>query len=533
MSIQSLQSLITHIQSFHGRTIKADIALHYENELKKMLGEEQFVTIMTAKTGVKKSLLSTLQQSLDKEIIKDIVDPQREQQNWAITKWSIQKVDRLPLNAKLHLLKINSLLHNLQLAFSDPVDYIEFDSKYFVGMSKEKIEEQQRWAIREYLVIHPKKAESIYQKLWLTLSIQGTKQVKNILSEAKIHNYTASYKQIKYKEKQTPRIIYIDGFPMLFGKNLVHVPYSYNTTRSERSKYDIDTSAKIFDDFYSLIRAHSHIQDSEEAGMQTLTELNTDFAQALSIIKDKSQREELEIIITKIIQTLHTKKDSKLKKAEEQDLIYILQNHHTIRNNNKLSAAWTKIKHRITTQQSIKNMIALQQNALQRDLAQQEISAREYIKKLDKHIEDFDTKSWSARTLVNDYKDILYAKPFFDLHDHIIKLEDQKRVERWMPFSLQQKIKIDLLLQRRYINILKLEHLYKTTKKIHEPTMQTLEQISIADKKISDRYIQMLTTTRTITEQFSKNRNADTLEEFIQAAKTHKDICWKKILTEK
>lgn len=299
----------------------------------------------------------------------------------------------------------------------------------------------------------------------MPLSPEGTKKLKEIFSEAKVHTYTSSRTSTQFKEKYTPRITYIHGFPMLFGKNLVHISYGHNTTRAEKAKFDIDTGAKIFDDFYSLIRAHSHIQDSEEHGIQALTELNTDFTEALSIINTSQQHKELENIIANIIQTLKPKQNSKVKKAEEQDLIYILKNSHPTRNNKKLLAAWKKIKERITSQQSIKNTVALQQNALQRDCAQQEIAAKELIAKLHKHIENFNAKGRSARKLAKSYQSKLYAKPFFDLHDHIIQLEDQAKLQKWMPFTLKQKIEIDLLLQRRYINTLKIIHDHKTGQK--------------------------------------------------------------------
>lgn len=299
----------------------------------------------------------------------------------------------------------------------------------------------------------------------MPISFEGTKKLKEIFSQAKVHTYTSSQTPTKFKEKYTPRITYIHGFPMLFGKNLVHISYGHNTTRAEKSKFDIDTSAKIFDDFYSLIRSHSHIQDSEEQGIQALTELNTYFAQALSIIKYKSQSQELENIIANIIQTIKPKQNSKVKKAEEQDLIYILKNSHPTRNNEKLLAAWRKVKQRITSQQSIKHTVALQQNALQQDCAQQEIAAKEFIAKLHKHIENFNTKSRSARKLANIYQSKLYAKPFFDLHDHIIQLEDQAKLQKWMPFTLKQKVETNLLLQRRYINTLRIIHDHKTGQK--------------------------------------------------------------------
>jgi hypothetical protein len=110
-------------------------------------------------------LIQALERELTREIGTEIINPQRDVQQAAITRQSISKVDRLPLNAKLHLLKHNSLLNNLLLAFSDPTDYVEFDKDHFVSMDKEQIQDEIRRAINHYIVINPVKAKALYQKL--------------------------------------------------------------------------------------------------------------------------------------------------------------------------------------------------------------------------------------------------------------------------------------------------------------------------------------------------------------------------------
>lgn len=460
MPIEKIQSLIDQVSAHNGRNIKSTIENDCNNQLQQILWQDKLMQIMVAKNGIKQSLLEELKKKLEKEIWTEVINPQRETQQTAINRWEIQKVDRLPLNAKLHLLHHNSLMNNIQLAFCDPKDYVEFDSDTFVWINSKQIQDEIRRAIKNYLVINPWQAKALYTKLWLPVSLDNTQNLKAIIADAKTHTYTTSLKVWSFKEKTTPRITYIQWHPMLFGKNLVHVPYGHNATRAEKSKYDIDTSAKIFDDFYSLIRAHSHIQDSEQEGIQTLSELNPLFAQAMSIVKEKSKRKELEMIIEEIIKKLSPKKDSKLKKAEKQDLSYILDNHHTIRNDNKLTAAWKKIRERITSQQQIKNTVALQQNALYEDLAQQEVYARELIGKLQWHINNFKLKNRSARKIVQSYQDKLYTKPFFDLHDHVIQLEDQAKLEKWMPYTLKNKMNIDLLMQKSHITLLFLYNQY-------------------------------------------------------------------------
>jgi len=454
MPIGNIQALIDTVSSYNGRNIKHAIENNCNDQLTKTLWNNKLTQIMSAKSGIKKLLIESLKNELTKEIWTEIIDPQCENQQDAIARGEIQKVDRLPLNAKLHLLQHNSLINNIQLAFSDPKDYIEFDADAFIWMKSEQIQDEIRRAMQNYITIDPLKAKNLYSKLWLDLSLDNTQKIKRILADAKIHTYTRSLKVWSFKEKTTPRITYIQWYPMLFGKNLVHVPYGHNATRAEKSKYNIDTSAKIFDDFYSLVRAHSHIQDSEQEGIRTLTELNPLFAQAMSIVKEKDKREELEVIIEEIIKKISQKKDSKIKKAEKQDLSYILNNHHIIRNDNKLSAAWKKIRERISSQQQIKSTVAVQQNALYEDLAQQEVYARELIIKIQWHIDSFNLKNRSSRKIAQLYQDKLYAKPFFDLHDHIIQLEDQAKAQKWMPYTLKNKITIDLLMQRSYITIL-------------------------------------------------------------------------------
>ena len=80
---------------------------------------------------MKRTLIQLLEKALSNEVYNEIIQPQQEDQNHAIAKMEVKKVDRLPLNAKLHLLKNNSLLNNIQLAFSDPAHYIEFDDDKF------------------------------------------------------------------------------------------------------------------------------------------------------------------------------------------------------------------------------------------------------------------------------------------------------------------------------------------------------------------------------------------------------------------
>lgn len=462
MPIEHIQSLLEKASTCEGRRIKSDMIGLYQDELKKVLWEKNFLQIVSAKTGVKNILLQALETELSREIATDIINPQSQAQQAAITRQEINKVDRLRYNAKLHLLWTNSLMNNIQLAFSDPRNYVEYPTDKFTWMTREQIQDEIRRAIRNYIVINPLKAKNLYQKLWLSISLDDTQTLKKLLSEAKTYTYTRSIKVWSFKEKQTPRITYIQGYPMLFGKNLVHVPYGHDATRAEKSKYDIDTSAKIFDDFYSLVRAHSHIQDSEQEGIQSLTDLNTIFAKAKSIIKDKNKREELELLIQDIIAQLSAKKDSKISKAKTQDLEHILQTHHITQNENKLLAAWKKVRERITSQQSIKHTVAAQQNALYEDLAQQEIHARELIKKLQWHIENFNTKNRSARTLAQSYQDKLYAKPFFDIHDHIIQLEDQVKPQKWIPYKLKKNITINLLMHRSHITLLYLYNQYTT-----------------------------------------------------------------------
>lgn len=530
MPINQLAALIDQVSTYHGRTIKSDVALFCEDELKKALWQDRLIDVMSAKKGIKQLLLQELSKELEREVSTEIINPQQEKQKAAITRQEIDRVERLPLNAKLHLLQNNSLLNNLQLAFSDSSDYIEFDTDKFVWMKPWQIQDEITRAIRNYIVINPLKTKSLYEKLWLSLSLHDTETLKKLLSDAKLHQYTTSHKVGVFKEKTTPRITYINGYPMLFGKNLVHVDYWTHATRTEKSKYDIDTSAKIFDDFYSLIRAHSHIQESEQRWIEALTDLNSTFVQASSIVKDKDKRQELELLMQHIIEKIAPKKDSKVTKAKDQDLIYILENHHIIRNDNKLQAARKKIKERIVAQQSIKNTIATQQNALHEDVAQQELHAKELIAQLQLHNENFNLKSRSARKLAQSYQQKLYAKPFYDLHDHIIQLEDQAKLQRWMPFYLKQKIETDLLLQRRYINILKIEHIYKTVDTLYEPTIQALLQITTPDPQLSDTYAHMLLTANTITQEFVVDGN---IEKLVQAAQNHKNACRKQLVTEK
>ena len=526
MSIEKIQLLIDEVSSYRGKTIRFNLA----TELKNIIWENERFKNIQLKASTKKLLLTALQKELEREVIAEIISPQQEAQQAAITRQEIKKVERLPLNAKLHLLKHNSLLNNLQLAFSDSSDYIEFDANKFISMKPEQIQDEIRRAIRNYIVINPLKAKNLYARLWFSMSLDDTEKFKKLLSDAQLHQYTTSHKVRTFKEKTTPRITYINGHPMLFGKNLVHIDYWHYATRAEKSKYDIDTSAKIFDDFYSLIRAHSYIQDSEQAWIDGLTELNSLFAQASYIIKDKQKREELELLISDIIQHLTPKKDSTIKKAKDQDLIYILENHHIIRNDNKLQAAWKKMKERIVAQQSIKNTVATQQNALHEDMTQQEIYAKELITKLQSHNQNFNLKSRSARQLAQSYQQKLYAKPFYDLHDHIIQLEDQAKVNKWMPFILKQKIEIDLLLQRRYINTLKIEHIYKMVNTLSESVMQKFLQITTPNPDMLDIYANMLTTANTITQEFIVDRD---IEKFVQAAKEHRNASRTKILTEK
>lgn len=87
---------------------------------------------MSAKKGIKQLLLQELSKELEREASTEIINPQQEKQKAAITRQEINRVERLPLNAKFHLLQNNSLLNNIQLAFSDSSDYIEFDADKFV-----------------------------------------------------------------------------------------------------------------------------------------------------------------------------------------------------------------------------------------------------------------------------------------------------------------------------------------------------------------------------------------------------------------
>jgi hypothetical protein len=519
--IQSIQSLLEQVSSLDGRNIHTAVK-KYEIQLADIIWKESFSHITNTKVGVKQSLIQALERELIREMGTEIINPQRDVQQAAIIRQSISKVDRLPLNAKLHLLKHNSLLNNLQLAFSDPADYVEFDKNHFISMHQEQIQDEIRRAINHYIVINPLKAKTLYHKLWLPPSLEGTQELKKIFSEAKIHTYTRSLRAWAFKEKTTPRITYIQWYPMLFGKNLVHVPYGYNTTRAEKSKYDIDTSAKIFDDFYSLIRAHSHIQDSEQAWIQSLTELHTLFAQASNIVKDKNKREELESLIQEIIAQLITKKDSKVSKARIQDLEHILQTHHITQNQTKLFAARNKIKERITSQQEIKNTVSLQQNALYQDLWQQAIHARELIHKLQSHLKNFNLKNRSARKLAQSYQEKLYAKPFFDLHDHIIQLEDQAKLYKWIPYTLQQKMTTDLILQRRYINILNIEHNYKTSTNTIDPkTIQQLAVVLTENTNVWEPYQEFLITAQQLTQELVTITDNKSMDQQIEKIKAH------------
>ncbi len=523
MPINQLKALIDQVSSYHGRTIKSDVALFCEEELKTVLWRDTLIHIMSAKRGIKQSLLQELSKELEREVSTEIIIPQQDIQQAAITRKEIDKVNRLPLNAKFHLLKNNSLLNNIQLAFSDPSDYIEFDTNKFVWMKPEQIQDEISRAIRNYVVVNPLKTKSLYTRLWLSLSLDNTENLKKLLADAKLHQYTTRHKVGSFKEKTTPRITYIQWYPMLFGKNLVHTEYGLDATRAEKSKYDIDTSAKLFDDFYSLIRAHSHIQDSEQVWIDALTELNTDFAQAASIIKDKDKRQQLESLIQDIIDQLAPKKDSKVKKAKDQDLIYILENHHTIRNDNKLQAARKKIKERITAQQQIKNTVATQQNALHEDLAEQEIFARQYIASLQQHISNFNTKNRSARKLALTYQEKLYAKPFYDLHDHIIQLEDQTQLRKWMPYTLKIKMTIDLLLQRFYITTLYIYNQYQHNQAIPEEEwfdniLKTLHDCDIDEK---DKEIYLSTPIHILQKIRQHTVNEEIFAHLMQNAKDH------------
>lgn len=466
MSIDQIQSLIEKISTCDWRRVKSDITELCKKELKDILWEESFLEIVSTKTGTKKALLQALEKELTREIGTEILNPQRDRQQAAITRQEINKVERLPLNAKLHLLQQNSLLNNIQLAFADPVDYIEFDVDKFVWMNPNQIQDEIRRAIRNYIVINPLKAKALYKKLWLPLALNNTEDLKKILADAKIHQYTTSNKIASFREKTTPRITYIQGFPMLFGKNLVHVPYGDDATRAEKSKYDIDTSAKIFDDFYSLIRAHSHIQDSEQEGIQFLTELNTLLVEANNIINDKNSRDTLVALIEEIITKLDPKKDSKINKAKTQDLQYILQNSHTVRNSKKLQAAIEKIKQRITAQHEIKHTVWQQQQALYEDLAQQEMQTRNYFREIESHLNDFNIKKRSARQIAIQYQPLLYAKPFYDLHDHLIQLDDQAKLNKWMPYIYKEKVEIDTIMQKWYITLLRMKNFMKSSKTI-------------------------------------------------------------------
>lgn len=532
MTIEKIKSLLDQVSVHNGRNIKSTIENSCQGELIEIIWQDNFTKIISSKSGIKKALVQGLEKELAIQIWTEVISPQREVQQAAIAREEIKKVDRLPLNAKLHLLKTNSLINNIQLAFSDPKDYVEFDTDKFIWMKSVQIQDEIRRSIMNHIVINPSKAKSLYEKLWLHLSLDSTEDIKRIFADAKTHTYTRSIKPWSFKEKTTPRITYIQWYPMLFGKNLLHVEHGNNTTRSEKSKYNIDTSAKIFDDFYSLVRAHSHIQDSEQDGIESLMQLNTLFAQANSIVKNKNNRQELELLIQDIIAHLTTKKDSNITKARKQDLEHILQTHHIIQNENKLIAAWTKIRKRMTSQQEIKNTVALQQNALHEDLAQQEIYARQLIVKLQWHIDTFNTKNRSARKLAQSYQEKLYAKPFFDLHDHIIQLEDQAKLQKWIPYTLKTKIATDLLIQRAYITILFLYNHHAATgtilpEKWFDSILKDLEHNDL-DQQDKETYLSVYI------DSIQKIKHAafekESFADIVRKVKTHTQQNWKSLL---
>lgn len=218
------------------------------------------------------------------------------------------------------------------------------------------------------------------------MSYDSIQKTKKILSEAKQHTYTNAISYGKTQEKKTSRILYIQGYPMMFGKNIIHVDYGNQATRAEKSKYDINTSAKLFNDIYSFIRSHDHIQSSEQEGIQQLTLLNELFLDANDILAKNQDREAIIQSIQAIISSIDSKIDATVVKTKIQDLEYIIQNTHIQRNKNKLIAAWNKIKKRIQTQHSIKQTVELQQQALHEDLIEQEYNAKKYIQELQQHI---------------------------------------------------------------------------------------------------------------------------------------------------
>ncbi len=491
MSVNAIITAIDKVSSHDWRT-KFPEWSEYNKAIEDIVWEECYQNIISQKKWTKQSLLIVLNNKLDTSIDSEIMQPQRQVAQEAIDDENniVKKVERLALNAKLHLLKHNTLLNNIQLAFSHPEDYIELDPKKIELCTPQKKEEEHTRAIQKYVVIDPQKTQSILQKLWLQVSIDDIITFKHLLSHAQLHTYQTQSNTRSYKLITTPRITYINGYPMLFGKNLVHVLYGHNSTKAEQSKYDIDTSAKIFNNFYSLIRAHEHIQASEQQGIQALTELNTLFAQGGNVVKNKEKYEELKGIIEEIIENITNKKDSKVTKAKNQDLKYILDSDHTIRNDNKLQAARNKIKERIIVQQEIKHKVAQQQQALDESLRKQIVPAKQYITELQQHINHFDVKKRSARDITLTYEKELFAKPFYDLHDHLIKLDDQAKKNNRLPTVYKEKIAIDLLLQRWQMIVLLIEDQQKKGNKnqpIQHWMYQLQEDIEALDCDKSDK----------------------------------------------
>lgn len=530
MSIETIKWLLRDTKDLNTQQLKNFIQTS-SVQLEQVLWKNQANDLTQTRTWMKRTLIQLLEKALSNEVYNEIIQPQQEDQNHAIAKMEVKKVDRLPLNAKLHLLKNNSLLNNIQLAFSDPAHYIEFHDNKFDWMKASQIQDEITWTIQRYTVIDPVMANGLLQKLWLPLSYGSIQKTKKILSDAKQHTYTTAQWYGKIKEKVSPRILYINGHPMMFGKNIVHVEYGSHATRAEKSKYDINTSAKLFNNFYGLVRSHDHIQASEQEGIQQLTILNELFIKANDILATNTDRWELIVAIQEIIWSIDDKIDATVVKAKIQDLEYIIQNTHIHRNKTKLIAAWDKIKKRISSQHSIKHTIELQQQALHEDLTEQEYNAKKYIQELQHHIDKVKSgglKNISPRKIALSYEEKLYAKPFYDLRNHTIILDDLARSNKRINYTLIEKLQIDLLLQRWYINILNIENYIKTGKDENQ-TKQYIQKaienfISSSDNTISVWCMDILRQLDTLS-TLSKESTAS----IIESAHKHMEESWASI----